>query len=75
MVMAIVLAAVLFGVGHLPAAFAMGLNLTPPVVAYVLIANTVPGVLFGYLYWRWGLESAFIAHAVAHPVLIVAGLT
>lgn len=70
---AILMAALLFGLGHLPAVAAMGLNLTPSVIAYVLIGNIVPGVLFGFSYWRWGLESAFIAHATAHLTAIVAG--
>lgn len=74
-VAAILIAALLFGVGHLPAATAMGINLTPSVVTYVLVSNTIPGVLFGFSYWRWGLESAFLAHATAHVVVIVTGVT
>jgi hypothetical protein len=36
--------------------------------------NTAFGVLFGYLFWRYGLEAAMIAHATAHVVSYVAGL-
>jgi hypothetical protein len=67
-VVGIVLAALLFGIGHLPAVAAMGGGLTAPVVAYVVVGNAVPGILFGVLYWRWGLESAMLAHALAHAV-------
>lgn len=70
-VAAILLAALLFGLGHLPAAAALGIPLTPSVLAYLLIGNAVPGVLFGIAYWRWGLEAAFLAHALAHLFFIV----
>jgi hypothetical protein len=38
------------------------------VVAFVIGANTAFVLLFGYLFWRYELESAMIAHAVAHVV-------
>ncbi len=46
-----------------------------PVVAFVIGVNTTLGLLFGYLYWRHGLESAMIAHAAAHVVSFVANLS
>jgi Type II CAAX prenyl endopeptidase Rce1-like len=71
---AIVVTALLFGIGHLPAAAAMGVSLNPSVVAYVIAGNAVPGILFGFLYWRYGLEAAIIAHALGHAVAtLVAG--
>lgn len=69
----IFLAAVLFGAGHLPAVVAMGVSLTPPVIAYIIVGNTVPALLFGYLYWRRGIEAAILAHALAHVVSVLAG--
>ncbi|MGQ0800797.1 MAG: CPBP family intramembrane glutamic endopeptidase [Pseudomarimonas sp.] len=71
---AIVVAALLFGILHLPAAAAMGASLDPAVVAYVIAGNTVPGVLFGVLYWRYGLEAAIIAHALGHAVSVLAAV-
>lgn len=65
---AIAVSSVLFGVGHLPAAAAMLGRLTTDVVIFVVGANTAFGFLFGWLYYRYGLESAMIAHAVAHVV-------
>ena len=65
-------AAVLFGVGHLPAVVAMGAELTAPIVAYIIVGNTIPGLLFGVLYWRWGLEAAVLAHALAHVISTLA---
>lgn len=62
---AIVLAAVLFGLGHLPAT-AMLAPLTPLLVTRAILLNGVLGVVFGWLYWRRSLESAMLAHAVFH---------
>jgi hypothetical protein len=65
---AIVLAAVLFGVGHLPAAATIA-ALSPLIVARVIVLNAVGGILFGWLYWRRSLEAAMIAHASVHVVV------
>ncbi len=69
---AILLVAVLFGVGHLPAVVAMGGVLSTPVVTIIVMVNAVQSVLYGLCYWRWGLEAAFIAHALTHVVFVVA---
>ena len=68
----IVVSALLFGAGHLPAATALVGDLSAGVVTYVVGANTAFGILFGYLFWRYGLEAAMIAHATAHVVAYVA---
>ena len=68
--LAIVLAAVLFGLGHLPATAAL-LPLTPAVIVRALILNGIPGVVFGWLFWRGGLEAAMVAHFSADLVLHV----
>ncbi|MNV90211.1 CAAX amino terminal protease self- immunity [compost metagenome] len=64
--LAVVLSAVLFAVGHLPAAQAMAGVLTPQVVVFVLVGNTAFGLVAGWLYARHGLEAAVIAHVMAH---------
>ena len=66
--LAIVVSALLFGAGHLPAAAVQVGELTAGVAVFVVGANTAFGVLFGYLFWRYGLEAAIIAHAFAHVV-------
>jgi len=66
--LAIAVSALVFAAGHLPAASVLLGALDVPVVAFVMGVNTTFGLLFGYLYWRRGLESAMIAHAVAHLV-------
>lgn len=66
-------AALLFGLGHLPAARAIGGPLTAPVVLYVLAGNGIAGLLFGWFFRRRGLEAAMVSHGVAdvwlHAVL------
>lgn len=70
---AILFAAVSFGAGHLPAAAALlAGKLIMPVVVWIMIGNGVPGVMFGYLYWRYGIEAAMMAHALAHVVFVLA---
>lgn len=71
-VAAILISALLFGAGHLPVASMLAGQLTLPLVAYVIAANSIFGIAAGFLYWKRGLESAMIAHMVAHIVLIVA---
>jgi hypothetical protein len=61
-------ACLLFGAIHLPQA-AQLIGLTGPIVAYVLVANGVPGLIWGWLYWRKGLIAAMVSHAVADIVL------
>ena len=64
----IVLAAILFGLGHLPATAALT-PITFLVVVRAIVLNGVAGVIFGWLYWKKGLESAMIAHFSADIVL------
>jgi hypothetical protein len=70
---ATVLSALIFGLGHLPmlnaSLTAMGLTMTPILIASTLTANGIGGIAFGWLYWSRGLESAMIAHFTADIVL------
>lgn len=68
---AIGLSALLFGLAHLPRAIALGLPLTPLLVGYLLLQNTLFALVAGYLYWQYGLESAMVAHVVLHLLLSV----
>ncbi len=65
-----VLAAVLFGLGHLPAIAAI-LPLTALVITRAVVLNGLAGVVFGWLYWRRGLLAAMVAHFSADIVLHV----
>ncbi len=44
--------------------------MTAGIIAYVIIANALFGIVAGFLYWRRGLESAMIAHMLAHGVML-----
>jgi len=70
---AIVLVAVLFGLGHLPATSAIT-PLTTMLVVRALVLNGIAGIAFGYLYWRYGLEAAMIGHMGAHLVMQIPGV-
>lgn len=65
---AIVVTALAFGALHLPTVDAVT-ALTPAVVARTLVLNALGGVVFGWLFWRRGLEAAMIAHAAAHVAI------
>lgn len=58
--------ALLFGIGHLPAAQAFAGGLDASVITYVVGGNAAFGLIAGYLFWRHGLESAIVAHMLAH---------
>jgi hypothetical protein len=65
-----ILAAVLFGLGHLPT-MALLVPLTPLVIARTVVLNGLIGIAFGWLYWKRGLEAAMISHFSADIVLHV----
>src|SRR5215211_4543090 len=65
-----ILAAVLFGLGHLPTT-ALLVPLTTLVVTRAIILNGLIGVACGWLYLKHGLESAMVAHFSADIVLHV----
>ncbi len=65
-----ILAAILFGLGHLPATVAL-FPLTPLVILRAITLNGLIGIAFGYLYFRHGLEAAMLSHFTADIVLHV----
>lgn len=64
--LAIAAAALLFALGHLPLLFAMGVSPRGWMIAAIIVGNAVPGLAFGWLFWRRGIEAAMMAHALAH---------
>jgi membrane protease YdiL (CAAX protease family) len=68
--LAIILSSIVFGIGHLPFATTLT-ELNPAMIARILIPNSIGGIIFGWLYWRKGLESAMISHFSADMVLHV----
>ena len=71
-VAAIVVSSLVFGVGHLPVAYLILPEATAALTLYVIVANSVFGLIAGYLYWKRGLESAMIAHMLTHVLLLMA---
>jgi membrane protease YdiL (CAAX protease family) len=66
----IILASIVFGLGHLPATAAI-MAITPAVILRAVLLNGVCGVVFGWLFFRKGLEFAMISHFSADIVLQV----
>ena len=62
-----VVSAFLFAAGHLPANEMM-FGLTPMIVFRCLLLNGVFGLAFGWLYRKFGLRYAMIAHGGCHVV-------
>lgn len=69
---AILLSSFLFGLGHLPLVILLGAQVTPLIVSYVIVGNSLFGLIAGYLYWSSGLEAAMIAHMLFHGVVVIA---
>ena len=68
----ILIAAIIFALGHFPIAYQAVENPSTGLLAYILIGNSIGGIIFGWLYWKKGLESAFLAHIFAHVVMVLA---
>jgi len=66
----IVISTIVFAVGHFPVAFASISHPSLLLLSYMLIANSVAGLVFGWLYWKKGLEAAVIAHIFAHVAMV-----
>jgi len=71
-VVAILISSAVFGIGHLPVALLLVPQATAALIAFVVAANSLFGLIAGYLYWKKGLESAMIAHMLAHVVMLTA---
>ena len=61
----LIVSAILFGAGHLPAMAALT-PLTPAVILRTVGLNALLGLTYGWLFWRRGLEHAMVAHIATH---------
>ena len=66
-----ILAAILFGLGHLPATAAAGLPMDALVITRAVVLNGLAGLVFGWFYWTFGLEAAMVSHFSGDIVLHV----
>jgi hypothetical protein len=67
---AIVLAALVFGLLHLPVTAAI-VPLTTVVIIRALLLNGIAGIAFGWLFWQYSLEAAMLAHISVHAFTFV----
>lgn len=65
-----ILAALVFGLGHLPAAFQL-IQPSNFEVLRILVLNGIPGLVFGWLYWSKSFWTAALAHFVCDLVIHV----
>lgn len=62
-----ILSALLFAAGHLPSTSAMT-TLTPVLIFRCFLFNGGLGLIFGYLYRKYNIRYAMIAHGLAHLI-------
>ncbi|OGT38391.1 MAG: hypothetical protein A3F12_07755 [Gammaproteobacteria bacterium RIFCSPHIGHO2_12_FULL_38_14] len=65
---AIILSSILFAVGHLPGYLSLGCKKTVGFVVSMIGLNLWAGVIFGWLFWKYGLSAAIIAHILFHAI-------
>lgn len=63
-----VIAALLFAAGHLPATLQMFGVLTPLILFRCFLLNGLGGLVFGWLYRKYGIQYSMLSHALAHIV-------
>jgi Type II CAAX prenyl endopeptidase Rce1-like len=63
---AIAISAVLFGVFHLIGARQIGLARENMEAMMIVADNTWGGIVFGWLFWKYGLAAAMLCHALFH---------
>ena len=63
---AIIIAGIIFGLFHVPNYVATGSRPTPFFIAYMIVMNGWASIVFGYLFWQYGLLAAMVAHMLFH---------
>ncbi|WP_179865726.1 CPBP family intramembrane glutamic endopeptidase [Bacillus pseudomycoides] len=67
-IVANIVSSLLFAAGHIPATIMTFGGLNALILIRCFLLNGVPGILFGWLYQKLGLQYAIIAHALAHII-------
>ncbi len=65
----IILSSIFFAIGHFPIVFSSVHNPSTSLLIYIFSGNFIAGLTFGWLYWKKGLEAAFIGHIFAHIIM------
>lgn len=68
----IVIAAFLFGAGHLPMVYSIVEQPNMTLIGYIIGLNMVFGLIGGWLFYKKGLEAAILAHMMVHVVMLAA---
>jgi len=63
-------AALLFSLAHLPGAAALGVRPSRALISMSLTINIAAGLVFGWLFWSYGLFAAMLAHALFHIIFL-----
>ncbi|AZV42734.1 CPBP family glutamic-type intramembrane protease [Peribacillus asahii] len=61
----IIISSTLFALGHLGVNM-LAAPLTPLILTRMLFLNGIGGIVFGWLYWKKGLEIAMVSHVALH---------
>ena len=69
--LSIILCALLFAVGHLPMLYEMAIVPNTYDIIRILTLNGFAGLVFGLVYWRYGLVASILSHFVADLVIHV----
>lgn len=60
-----IIAAILFAIGHLPSTMFLT-TLTPLIVIRCMVMNGAYGLVFGYLYRKYGIGYSILCHGLCH---------
>jgi hypothetical protein len=61
--------AIVFAAAHLGTASAIGWPMNTLVLTRTFVLNSAAGIVFGWMFWAYGLESAMVAHFSTDVVL------
>lgn len=67
-VIANIIAALLFAIGHLPATVVLFGNITPVILCRCILLNGGAGFIFGELFRKYGISYAMLGHMSAHII-------
>jgi len=68
---AIVISAIFFALLHLPILFLTVGTPSTELITFIILGNLSAGLVFGWLYWKKGLETAMLAHIMAHVAMLL----
>ncbi|MBU7032965.1 MAG: CPBP family intramembrane metalloprotease [Theionarchaea archaeon] len=58
----------IFGLGHVPSYIGAGCRKTPGFFTFMIVFNLYASLIFGWLFWQYGLVAAMIGHMLFHVV-------